>query len=388
MFFRNGGKTYTSVVFDCGTSGVRASLLSYASTGSGEKPTVTQVIRVPFDVTEYVDAPILRRRTWDGMRYILEQIPRNYNPKHIVVGLSSPFYIAKTLRITRERVNPRQPITTKELEALISHGKSVFMEETAQHTGGQAVTIFNTMFLKTYVNGYRAPQPVGTGGKIIETYLRLEGTTEQLYHDFTYFFSSIFPGSLMRLVSIPTANYYVLRSVLDSETGFLLIDIGGEVSDVSLVVDNVLERVVTIPLGNNSFLRQAASLFGMSLSDVLFLIRRYSEHTIDEKQKQRISLLIEDFKKMWQARFMIVLEQYAKNYEIPPHILLTGGGTFVFGKDILSQDFLRGVAFQKNSSISLATPVLIDARFTKHLFGSQSDFGLACLSLLSAEGIL
>lgn len=380
MFFRNRGKTYTSIAFDCGTSGVRASLLSYASTGSGEKPTVTQVIRVPFDVTEYIDAPILRRRTWDGMRRILEQIPKNYHPKNIVIGLSSPFYIAKTSRITRERANPQQPITTVELEALISHGKSMFMKETVQHTGGHAVTIFNTMFLKTYVNGYRTPQPIGTGGKVIETYLRLEGTTEQLHHDFTHFFSNIFPDSLMHLVSIPTANYYALRSVLDSESGFLLIDIGGEVSDVSLTVHGVLERVVTMPLGNNTFLRQAASLFGISVSDALFLVRRYSENTLDEKQKQRLSPLVEDFRKMWQARLMIVLEQYAKNYEIPPHILLTGGGSLVFGKDILAP--------QKNISISLATPALMDARFAKHLFGSQSDFGLACLSLLYIEGTL
>ncbi|TSC80175.1 MAG: hypothetical protein G01um101429_219 [Parcubacteria group bacterium Gr01-1014_29] len=388
MLFGNKRGTTNSIAFDCGTSSVRASLLSYASTGSGEKPTVTQVIRVPFDVTEYIDAHILRRRTWDGMRRTLEQIPKNYRPKHIVVGLSSPFYIAKTSRITRERTTPQQPITTTELEALISHGKSMFTEETVGHTGGHAITIFNTMFLKTYVNGYRTPQPVGTEGKIIETYLRLEGTTEQLYQDFTGFFSNIFPDSLMHLVSIPTANYYALRSILDSENGFLLIDIGGEISDVSLIVYGILERVVTMPLGNNTFLRQAASLFGISVSDVLFLVRRYSEHTLDEKQKRRLDPLIEDFRNMWRARLMIVFEQYAKNYEIPPHILFTGGGTFTFGTDMLSQDFLRGVAPQKNISISLATPALMDTRFAKHPFGNQSDFGLACLSLLWAEGIL
>lgn len=388
MLFGGKSKTKIGLVVDCGTSAVRAALYSSEGTGPRVKPRVSQIIRVPFDAVADITADILRQRTLEALHQILAEIPPHTRLSDMCIGLSSPFYISQTRRITRDRSFAQSSITRQEIATLTMEATSGFMQELAQSIPESNIMVFSKLPLKTFINGYRVENPLAKDGKTIEMHLRFEATTNAVYQDLTWRATSMFPGASLRLVSIPTAYFYALSAVYDTEQGFLLVDVGGEVSDISLISNGVLERVVTIPLGNNLFLREVAELLHIPLPDAAFMVRRYAEQTLEENRLRQILPLVASFQKIWHARFANVLEHYAKDQEIPSRILFVGGGVLPFYQESFTENFLQSLALRKKITMSVLSPSLLEKSFAAHQFASSSDMALMCLTLLTARGVL
>lgn len=388
MLFHRKGNMVSGIAFDCGTSSVRASLFLYEKKGPTAKPTVLQVIRAPFETTAYMDAHLLRRRTQEGMRYIIKEIPRAFHPAEILVGLSSPFYISKTTGVTAHREHIDQPITAKELQELITHTQDTFKQDARKQISNDDVLLFNSRVLKTFINGYRVLDPVGMDGKIIELHVHFEATAKNVFTHLTDLLRDRFSSATISVSSVTLATFYTLSTLFDAENGFLTVDVGGEVSDISLTVYGVLERIITLPLGTNFFLRQVAAVLGVSFSDASFIVRRYAEHTLDDAQQKRLMPVIEEFKKIWQTQLLTICNLFATQYQIPSTILFTGGGELPLHQEIFSEQALNLHIPQKNLVQHSIPPSLLDTSFVKHQFAGPSDFGLASLTLLNARGVL
>ncbi|GEM_PF-7103261 len=382
MLFRVGKKLTYGIAIDCGTSGVRAALYSHEGAGPRVRPAVSRVMRLPFDVAAYGAADMLQRRTVDALRRIFEQIPARTNVSAICIGLSSPFYISKTMRAVRQRAHASSLVTRLELDALLSETAAGCARDLFPDMPESEIHLFNRFIVKTLMNGYIVSEPVGKAGKTIEMHVRFELTTRKVYHELTRHAARAFPAARIRACSVPAAYFYALTDHFDGEEGFLLIDIGGEVSDVLLVENGALERVFSLGLGTNLFLREVAALLHISLPDAAFIVRRYAEHMLEENRLQQLASLIASYQKTWQARFNAIWERHAKDREIPPRILVTGGGVLPFHTELLAQ--------LPTSQIpaTVVMPSILGASFTGHQFGGMSDTALACITLLCARGVL
>lgn len=388
MLFHRGGNTVHGIAFDCGTLGVHAALFSYSKTDAVPKPEILQVSRVPFGAGMHIDTQIFRRKTREGLRRIIKEVPFSFRPQEILIGLSSPFYISKTVHIIQKREDAAKPIISEELQALRKRTEDAFTEETKKRVGGDAIVLFTARVLKTYVNGYRVENPIGSTGTVLELFLHFEATTQVIQNDFIACFAGRFPLLVPRFVSIPLAHFYVLSNIFDAEAGFLVIDIGGEVSDISLTVNGVLERISTLPFGSNMFLRQATALLHISSQDASFIVSRYAEHTLESSYMKRLEPLITDFRTMWRERLLTVLGLYAEQYEIPSRVLCTGGGVLPFHQELFLEDVWDSFVPQKKMIVSVATPAFLENQFSNKPFRDLSDFNLASLVLLEARNIV
>ncbi len=389
LFSKNSG-IKNSLAVDCGTSGVRGVLFSYEE-GAGAKPEVRQIIHVPMGIANAMTADLLRKHTVNALNRVWSEIPHSVRITSIYIGLSSPFYVSKALRISRNRPNTREPVTRQELDALIKESTEQFKKDLSEimpDTDVSEVLVFNQLLLKTFLNGYRIENPLGKSGNTLEAHLRFEATTASLYREMTRQAASTFPAVPIRLVSIPLAYFYALGTLFDTDQGFLLVDVDAEISDISIVANGVLERVLTMPLGSNLFLREVAELLHVPLPDAAFIVRRYAERTLEETRLRQITPLADSFQKTWQARLVGVLEQYAKDQEIPPRIFFTGSGVLSFYQKSFTEDFMRVLSHSKQASVSLLSPAIMDAYFKKHQFSGPSDMALMCLALLCARGVL
>ena len=178
LFSKNSG-IKNSLAVDCGTSGVRGVLFSYEE-GAGAKPEVRQIIHVPMGIANAMTADLLRKHTVNALNRVWSEIPHSVRITSIYIGLSSPFYVSKALRISRNRPNTREPVTRQELAALIKESTEQFKKDLSEimpDTDVSEVLVFNQLLLKTFLNGYRIENPLGKSGNTLEAHLRFEATT-------------------------------------------------------------------------------------------------------------------------------------------------------------------------------------------------------------------
>ncbi|TSC68743.1 MAG: hypothetical protein G01um101470_1128 [Parcubacteria group bacterium Gr01-1014_70] len=388
MLFGRKGDIRHAIAFDCGTAAVRAALFSYEEKNIFTKPTVNEVIRFPFESISYSDSHFLKRKTLEGIRSVLDRIPYSYRPHEILIGLSSPFYISKTVSISRERSWPQKPITKEEFDGIVTEAKEAYCKEALKHVTSAELVPFTAIALRTYVNGYPVEQAAGTAGRILEFLVRFEATTSDVYHSVSELCTHRFAGSGIQMTSVTLANALALRMLYGSEESFLVIDIGGEVSDVALVTGGVLQHTVSFPLGHALLLREAAVLLGVSPADADFIVSRHKEHALDHAKEKLLGPLIVEFEDMWRKKLLNILASYGEHYELPLRILLVGGGVLPFHKELFAEDAFRNVLLRKNASVECIMPSLLDRHFSKQAFQGVSDFGLASVTLLAARSVL
>lgn len=386
MWFGKGNST-RSIAFDCGTSGVRASLFSYAKKDVLTKPEVSEVIRAPFLSTAYIDAHLLKQQTRECIGHIAKKISSSFRPQELIIGLSSPFYISKTIRFAQQRKAAKLPITPQEYEGLLAQAQDTFRKEAEKRISGSEVVLFTVLPLKTHVNGYQVETPVDIPGKVIEVSFHFEATTRGVFDGFREFFAHQWGHIPVHITSVSLANFYALRTLYGEDEGFLVVDIGGEVSDISLIVQGVLERVTTLPLGHHMFVREVAALRGMSYTDALFVTDRYAESALEAEKEKLLQPLIAEFENNWRKKLLTVLTSYAEQHEMPPRVLFVGK-VLPFHKGLFSEDAIRSLMLGKNITVELVSADNLARHFVKHSFQGPSDFGLASLTLLGARTVL
>ncbi|OGZ43701.1 MAG: hypothetical protein A2719_01250 [Candidatus Ryanbacteria bacterium RIFCSPHIGHO2_01_FULL_45_22] len=388
MWLHRRGNIIQSIAFDCGTSAVRAALFSYPQKDVSAKPDVSQIINFPFMPATYMDAQELRQKTRIGIGQIIKKISSSFQPQEIILGLSAPFYISKTIHATRQRKQPHLFITEMEFQDLIAETKHTFEDDAKKRvTDGEIIT-FTALPQKTHINGYPVEKPVGMTGKIIETSFYFEATTQGVLNSLKEFFAHQYPHATFHVSSVALANFRSLCALYGNNPGFLIIDIGGEITEVTLTIEGMLEQVTPLPMGHMMLLRETAALLDVSLTDASFIINRYAEHTLESKQETKITSLVTEFQHMWRKKMLIVLTAFTEQYDVPPHILFTGYGVLPFHKDIFLEDAFRSIFYTKNQLIEFAKPEIFDRQFNKHPFRGTSDFGLASLTLLRTKTIV
>src|SRR3989344_5528916 len=388
MLFHRKENVIQGIAFDCGTSAVRAALFSYFQKDVLTKPDVSEIIRFPFTSTAYMDANRLKQKTREGFEQIIKKIPSSFQPQEIILGLSSPFYISKTIRKTSRREQPQLVITEKESEDLLAEAQHAFEDDAKKNTTDKEIITFAALLQKTYINGYRVENPIGMAGKVIESSFHFEATTREVFNDMHEFFARYYSRAAFHIFSTALANFRAVRALYGNDPGFLIIDIGGEVSDITLAIDGVLKQVTALPMGHMMLLREIAALLGVSLTDASFIIRRHAEQTLENRKEKQITPLIVEFQDMWRKKLLTVLIAFSEHYEIPPRIFFTGDGVLPFHKNIFLEDAFRSVFYTKNLLIEFATPEILSRQFNKHPFHDISDFGLASITLLGTRTVV
>jgi len=388
MWFHRKGNMMQSIAFDCGTSAVRAALFCHNPKDLSEKPYVLDVITVPFVPATYMNARQLKQRTQASIRQIIKKIPSSFQPQNSILGLSSPFYVSKTVQVTHQRQQPSKVITEKEFHNFIDETQHAFEKDAKKQITDGEISTFTSLPQKTHINGYQVEDPVGMTGKTVETSFYFEATTHEILDTIKEFFIYHYPHTTFHVSSVAIANFQALRAAYSNDLEFLVIDIGGEVTEITLSMEGILEQMTSLPMGHMLLLRETASLLNVSLTDASFMINRYTEHTLESKKEEKIKPLILEFEDMWRKKLLIVLTAFTERYNIPPRVFFTGTGVLPFHKHICSEDMFRALFYTKNLSIEIITPDILSHRFGKHPFRGTSDFGLAALTLLGAESVV
>jgi len=245
-------------------------------------------------------------------------------PRDFFCSFASPWYASrtKTLQISYE-----SPVTIsdKVLGKLIRDEVGVFETDMKESSAiaNDPPEVIDMDTIQVRLNGYETANPRGKRAKEIELALYASISSQRVLESIK---SRIFKAFHTRRVVFGTYTlvaFSAIRDIFSDKKNFLFLDITGEVSDFSIIRDNVIAEVVSFPMGKNSLIRRIASGLNVGPAEALSLIRMREEQHQTKVAAKKLDGIIDTAKQEWLKYFTGALNDFAEKYAVPATIFLT-----------------------------------------------------------------
>jgi hypothetical protein len=362
----------TGIVFHIETASVRGAAFLFG--GTLTKPRILARTAVTFEVSEVFAHHEPLQRIRRAMEEVLSKISKDLPmpPETAILGLSSPLYLAKTVKVSRERKQPKEPISEKELNALLAAAEEDF-KTTAFNDAVDEITIFSRNRFSTRLNGYKVDDPVKLSAKTIEVAARLEVSTQPLLDLLKKTIQQRFPSTQISYLTLPVAYFKGVQSLLNTDDGFVLIDIGQDVTEVSIVNQGLIQESQSISEGLRHVTEKLSHTKHMAIQETISLLQRYAQKSLDDTTQHALHEAITGFVAPWKQSFEKILAQIHADEELPTIAFLTGVGSALPAyKEMLTF-----------SNMTLLRSEALTDKFDQYGYlAGPEDFGLACMGLL------
>lgn len=270
-------------------------------------PILSQVKRVALDNASGGNTAALGALARTALAESLKGIKVRPAAAHVV--LAAPWYKATISVINFDSEKPSRISESTIERALRSYEERVRKESPpGRKTIEAAVT-------EAYVNGYptKLSEPLHGSSLALDYYEAeadepfLEALEEEVHR--------VFPGIPVSFHSFLFSAFTVLRALRD-ETGFALLDIGGEITDAAFVRRGGISFAGSFPSGERTFLRFVAGREG-SLADAASRASLFAKNELSDVERDRFAARFASAALEWNSGYHSLLEQASLETAIP-----------------------------------------------------------------------
>jgi hypothetical protein len=323
MAFSNSKeKEDLALVFDIGSSSVGGALFSVRQNGI---PKIILSAREPIILEEKVDFDKFLSLTLQSLEIVASRIHTKGMgaPKKIYCVLSSPWYVSQTRVISLEK-NVPFTFTSKLADGLIQKEIALFEEEhLAEYMhSGQAARLIEFKNINTRLNGYETPQPLNQKAKKLEMTIFVSMSPEQVLQKISAAINKHFHLQNILFSSFVFSSFVVARDLFMHQKNFLLVDIGGELTDISMTKKDILCGSISYPLGTNFIIRGISAGLGCTLPAARSFFSLYKDGHASVATEKKIEPIINQLKTEWLKKFQESLANLSNDISIPATIYL------------------------------------------------------------------
>ncbi len=363
---RAKSKDELALVFDIGSSSVGGALFFIQESGI---PKIIMSVREPMILEHNLDTSMFLNLAQKALQIVADKIFKAGlgRPERIFCVLSSPFYVSQTRMIKYEKNTPFI-FTEKFADSLVQKEIAVFESEYAASYNNpeNKVRPIELKNIQTLLNGYDTAEPLNQKAENLKMTLFVSLSSEQVLQDIENIIRKFFQFKEIKFSSFIMASFTVVRDMYSHQENFLLVDIGGEVTDISMVKKNILRESVSFPLGRNFLVRGVGTALNCSLSDAQSFISLYKDGHADEATKIKLDPIISSLRIEWMKKFQESLANISNDISIPStiYIALNKDLADFFAETIKSEQFNQyTLAESKFEVIFLGAEVFRDIAF-------------------------
>ena len=359
-----------------GTLSVSAVLFEH----EGEKCRILEVIRRPIKHHLKTTADELVRASLTECYAILSLMKkknRTICPESIRVGVAAPYVLSRTEHVEKAFGDARAFVNA-DVDELLSLGKQQFFDALPAHG---PLTVIEAIPMAFTVNGYGTLHAIGQVGKLLASDIRYSAVPEAFAQavrgraegfgcpvDISFHTGSV----LYRTLLLPQ---------LGTESAALILDVGGEVSEASIIIDSVIRNVATLPIGIGDLLARIEAEFGIDAPSAVSLFHQYLIDQLLSNDRDRIDEILHNVVGEWKLPLDAFIREHHELLERDSAVFIIGGGALAADMKALIQTL--GV-FQEHQSAKLYTvdPYAYRERFVGDAdFRGPEDMGLLSLCL-------
>ncbi|HAS80486.1 MAG: hypothetical protein UR25_C0001G0090 [Candidatus Nomurabacteria bacterium GW2011_GWE1_32_28] len=323
IFFKRKDEKELVLIFDIRSSSVGAAIFEVQKMGV---PKIILSIREPIVFQSEINIDNFLFLTIKALEIVASKVSimSTSRPKKVFCILSSPWYASQTRTIKLEKNTPFV-FTSKLANELIKKEISIFEEEHIKNFSdtNNKTRLIEFKNMKTLLNGYQTSDPFNKKTKKLEMIIFISIAGDQILKKIEETIFRHFHYSDVKFSSFAMASFVVARDMFIDQDSFLLVDIGGEVTDISMIKKNILNYSISYPLGYNFIIRRIADSLNSTLDEAKSLISLYRDDHAEESTQKKLEPIIGKLKMEWLKGFQESLVNISSDISIPATIFIT-----------------------------------------------------------------
>lgn len=297
-------RTREIIAIDVGTASLSAALAKKGPSGRIE---VVSVLRYPIDFFASRGGFDYRHRISylikNNMARLMADAHKELSgAEAIMVSISEPFFRQHRIRRTIQRKHPRDDISRKEFDEMITYCAADAARGNIE-TSSLPLRVVWSGARRVWMHDYELKDPVGYRGAELEIELELLLISAALCDYLEEFHSRWFPRAAMRYYTDPeTLVRAMFASSFSLSFPALLLDIGGETTSITMMRDKETHIPCDLVFfGIRTLERRIAELTRRDMTHAESILRRYVSQTLDDNEASRIKPFLESAASEWRA---------------------------------------------------------------------------------------
>ncbi len=311
-------------------------------------PEIIASARIPVNFLMDVDFQAFWRCTLNSLSKVLSKLLKDYpkGPDKVLCVFSNIWVISQTRIVKIKKEKPFE-INKSFLDRIIEEEIKTFKAGIPKNIPNieESAEILEYKIMKMSLNGYATEDPFNKKAKRFNFHLYAGLIDKSVKGALQEIFLKNFGDVGIQFFSRPFVIFNVLKNIINTEDGFVFIDIGSETSDAALVRKNILEEIVSFPRGRNFLLRRIASGLNTFIGDAGSILNSYQEGRLATNVFEKVKPIIDGAKKEWCDYLEKALKEISQEIPLPKKVIV------VSEKGVLS-DFLECI---KNESFTKFT---------------------------------
>lgn len=275
-------------------------------------------------------AAVLENIERKGLQYINKKQLRSDSISTALFVYASPWYSALTKIFMLSKEKPfivtkglvSKLIKKEETSSLEEHGSGLEKVQTSGDVIERSITT-------TKINGYSITHVEGKEAKQLELTVSTTVISHSVAQNLEEIFERVFNGKNIIHHSFPLAAFITMRDIFHDLDNFLILDVSGEVSDLSLVKDNSLLETASFPIGKHSVTRRLMDKLDVSSAEAESALQMYMENFIHEQVSEKISNAIQDIRSEWSKEFEKAIERIEDDLLLPSKLFFIADKSFM-----------------------------------------------------------
>ncbi|MFZ2620919.1 MAG: hypothetical protein WAX85_02640 [Minisyncoccia bacterium] len=299
-------------------------------------PKILYNVRLPFAIVDSIDSSKLL----SNMESLLEETLSNLFKKSllhkdweegskkissVLVSFSSPWFISKTKNIHIKEDKPFI-ISRKFLDNILEKEERSFKGELIE--GKASMDQFNIIeksIVHTKINGYALDKSIGKKTDTFDLTVYMGVIPVTVYNKVNTKISEYIhiPPEKIIIHTFPLISFTVLRDIYPDSDDFMIMDVTGEVTELTLVKDNSITQTISFPSGRNFVIRQIAKTFNVPPEIAESTLHLFNSNKTDESTSEMMKEILTNIEKEWAIYFEDTLLKFISFTPLPKILYMT-----------------------------------------------------------------
>lgn len=340
------GKKHESIpitVIDISSSSIGALHAIVTKSSTDSKSTVLNITRGHVLPQEHFDYNHFFETTVKELESVLDTICFNnpHKPKAIEILLSSPWFISQTRTIVHKRewafiCNQKliDSLVEDEIKRITNSEQALFGDL------GKETILIEKQISQVKLNGYTMSDPFGKKATSLEIGITITVSPKSVINRFLMVIKRHYGDADIRFTTNSLAMSVVLRDYFDKSKDVVLFDIGEKITDLGLVIDEVLLYQHSFPVGIHAFYQRLHTL-GVHHGEAIALFNAYNLEALNPEKKAVVDKAVSLFLSTWDKALIDVLQSGSFGFCLPATIVVLCEDNFSnFFKKILDKNML------------------------------------------------
>ncbi|KND50192.1 MAG: hypothetical protein AB198_01905 [Parcubacteria bacterium C7867-003] len=330
--FLNSNKEEVAVLIDIGNGTTTGAIVVFEK---NQKPRFIYIVKKFFATSESLDPAKLEIEMNSLLDEMLSALIKNgFEHKYwngrskeisrVLISFSSPWFLSKTKNI--HLVSDKEFIITKAfLDDIVVKEEAVLKNELKNGESGEFFEVIEKSIVHSKINGYVLDNTMNKSTKTFDASLYMSVVSSVFIDKIhtTIHKHAHLPKERVIINTFPLISFSVIRDLFTKESSFILLDVTGEVTDITLVKNDIILETVTIPSGRNFIIRQIAKAFNVSSEIAGSTLRLHLSKKLEEAMSSKMNETLIEVEKEWSIYIENALTELSPEMILPNSIYLT-----------------------------------------------------------------